>query len=43
MHCGNGWVVFRVVVMMVGPGINLDDLVASMVGGWLDDTFTKVK
>jgi hypothetical protein len=33
LHCGNGWVVFRVVVMMVGPGINLDDLVTSMVAG----------
>ena len=29
LHCGNGWVVFQVVVMMVELGINLDDPVTS--------------
>ena len=29
LHCGNGWVVFQVVVMMVELGINLDDPVTN--------------
>ena len=29
LHCGNGWVVIRVVVMMVEPRINLDDVLTN--------------